>query len=172
MNPTHRKINNARLLLQIAEHRTAPFIDQLNSLNADMDGYPTATFSTGPRGGQRTINIPDENGNPDHVPITSVEATVLDRNRRPTSPSRLLDDLDSIATALLNLAHQLDAITSINTNPIDEVTLRRMQCTQCTKIADPSKSDGLCLDCRKSHLEQRARIEQNRRTRRHQGNAS
>jgi hypothetical protein len=93
--------------------------------NTRPDGYPTTTPGNGTvattRG--RTIIVDDEHGEPDHVPVTSVEAAVIDRqhHHRDRHLQLTLNAYAALDAAVLNLQRctrlldRLDTLTDAST---------------------------------------------------------
>ena len=77
-------------------------------------------------GGGRFLTIDDENGQPDRVPITSVEQAALnDHNRQDEINGvarRVLAELATIQAALSSLGHALDRFDHLRQQPTEDET--------------------------------------------------
>ncbi len=95
-----------KLDLLLARARHAITVGMIPSGN---DGYPTTTPGNGnpTGGGGRHIIVPDENGQPDRVPITSTEAAAIDRT---TNPDPVAAIARTLLAELVNLKTSLDEI--------------------------------------------------------------
>lgn len=91
--------------------------------NPNPDGHRASTMPGA--GGGPTITVPDEHGNPDTIPVTSVEAAVVAR-LGPARPDplnaaikRAYSQLQAAATALDLFAITVAAAENVQAEPID-----------------------------------------------------
>ena len=158
------RVTTARINLTHLEARIAAALDALTAEERDHDGYPTSASGAdrGPGGGGLVIAVDG-----DRVPVTSVEHAVLTRHRG-TFPLDELDDL--VRTA----AHALDLAVNFclrHTPGVTAADLSRLRCAgddtptgaSCTQLADPRRTDGLCIDCGR-RVDSDARRRRKRRT--------
>lgn len=100
------------------------------------DGYPAGVG--GGRGGGRTITVDDEAGQPDAVPVTSVEGTVLERVE-PDRPGRARDRhheltvkaVRSVNAAVVAIQTAVGALASID-ELVDTAPPAPKTCDHCT----------------------------------------
>lgn len=114
-----------RLLIALQRDRTGSVIP---------DGYPTSTGG-GRSGGSRTIVVPDENGQPDRVPVTAIEAAVValvdgdtPRDRHHDLTVRAVEAIDSAVVALNTCVAALASIDDL----VSEKGPAPKTCAHCT----------------------------------------
>lgn len=119
------------LAAHISKFDAVPLGKRLRNLNARArrgggttpDGHRASTMPGA--GGGPTIVVPDEHGDPDTIPVTSVEAAVVARLGPPrpdpleAAIKRAFSQLQAAATALDLLMIVVDAAENVQAEPID-----------------------------------------------------
>lgn len=97
------------------------------------DGYPSAT--SGGRSGGRTIDVDDEAGRPDKVPVTSVEGAVIDRDDHKRTRDRhhelTVKVVQAVDAAVVHLQTAFAGLASID-DLVNTAPPAPRTCDHCT----------------------------------------
>lgn len=173
MNP--RLVFTQSQLVGVIAVRLPAIVARLEAEADELDGYPTATLADGPSGGGRTIRVDG-----DTIPVTSVEAAVIARageagSTAHTRAREALWRLDELCGVLTWVTNELDAWQrNHGGEEVTEVIKRRLTCVGdgkrlCSMIADPTRTDGLCVEHGKATDDAKRERARRDRVRYHEG---
>lgn len=145
-----------------------------NTARRTADGYPTTTSGTASSTGGTAELTPTENaahtnlddlyGYNDGTRDNPTGDDTRQAGYHPGPHTQLADTLDHLKAALTCLDHAHTALTACGI-PADitrTTTCRGINNTGCTRIADLSRTDGYCIDCRR-HIDSNARRQRRHR---------